>query len=87
MRINLIRDLLEMSRSLAHPADIILPIIEECQRDLNMDNHINIYHNIKMVLVWLLLKEEVVDPDNKNKVSILKEFHLTVLQIFRIAQE
>ena len=52
-----------------------------------MDNHINIYHNIKMVLVWLLLKEAVVDLDNKNKVSILKEFHLTVLQIFRIAQE
>ena len=75
-----------MSRSLAHPVDIILPIIEECQRDLNMDNHINIYHNIKMVLVWLLLKEEVVDLDNKNKVSILKEFHLTVLQIFQIVQ-
>lgn len=52
-----------------------------------MDNHINIYHNIKMVLVWPLLKEAVVDPDYKNKVSILKEFHLIVLQIFRIAQE
>lgn len=49
VRINLIRDLPEMLRNLVHPADTILPIIEECQRDLNMGNHINIYHNIKMV--------------------------------------
>lgn len=45
-----------------------------------MGNHTNTFHNIKTVLTWVVQKEQLVELHKANKVSIHKEYHLTVQQ-------